>query len=230
MTAVLVVACSVLGLVVGWLLDPVITRVPRKEPVFGPPALDEPPSPRGRRIAVVILTGALFGGMAARFDDSWALPAYLVLTAALITLAVIDLETYLLPNRIVYPLTIVTIALLALGALADDDLDALGRGLLAAVIAFAIFFVLHLVSPRSMGFGDVKLSFTLGLALGYLSWGIMILGLFLGFVYGALIGIVLIATKVRTKSQAVPFGPFLAAGTVTAILVGMPILDWYRGS
>jgi leader peptidase (prepilin peptidase)/N-methyltransferase len=230
MTVALVIGCSLLGLVVGWLLDPVITRVPRKEPVFGPPAADEPPSPRGRRVGVAILTGALFGGMAARFDDTWTLPAYLVLTAALVALAVIDFETYLLPNRIVYPLTAATIALLAFGALADDDFHALGRGLLAGVIAFFIFFVLHLVSPRSMGFGDVKLSFTLGLALGYLGWGEMILGLFLGFLYGAVIGLILIATKVRGKNQAVPFGPFLAAGALTALLVGTPILNWYRGS
>jgi leader peptidase (prepilin peptidase) / N-methyltransferase len=230
MTAALVTVCSLLGLVVGWLLDPVITRVPRKEPVFGPPALDEPPSPRGRRLAVAILTAALFGGMGARFDDTWTLPAYLVLTAALVALAVIDLETYLLPNRIVYPLTVATIALLALGALADDDLDALGRGLLAGAIAFFVFFVLHLVSPRSMGFGDVKLSFTLGLALGFLGWAEMVLGLFLGFLYGAVIGLILIAARVRGKSQAVPFGPFLAAGALTAILVGTPLLDWYRGS
>ncbi len=230
MTVALVVGCSLLGLVVGWLLDPVITRVPRKEPVLGPAAPDEPPSPRGRRVAVALLNGALFGATAARFDDSWALPAYLVLTAALVALAFIDFETYLLPNRIVYPLTVATIALLALGALADDDLDALRRGLLAGVIAFVIFCVLHLVSPRSMGFGDVKLSFTLGLALGFLGWGEMILGLFLGFLYGAVIGLVLIATRVRGKSQAVPFGPFLAAGAITAILVGMPILDWYRGT
>jgi len=230
MTVVLVVGCSMLGLVVGWLLDPVITRVPRREPVLGPPAADEPPPRPARRLAVAILTAALFGGMAARFVGSWALPAYLVLAAALVALAVIDLETYLLPNRIVYPLTVATIVLLGLGALADDDLDALGRGLSAAAIAFMVFFVLHLVSPRSMGFGDVKLSFTLGLALGYLSWGEMILGLFLGFLYGAVIGLVLIATKVRGRSQAVPFGPFLAAGTITAILVGTSILDWYRGS
>ncbi len=56
-----------------------------------------------RRVVVTVLTGALFGATAARFDDSWLLPAYLVLTGALVALAVIDLETYLLPNRIVYP-------------------------------------------------------------------------------------------------------------------------------
>jgi leader peptidase (prepilin peptidase)/N-methyltransferase len=229
-TAILVAACSIVGLVVGWFLDPVITRVPRKQPVFGAPAVDEPAPSPVRRIFVTVVTGALFGATAARFDDSWLLPAYLVLTGALVALAVIDFETYLLPNRIVYPLTVAMLALLCLGAAADGNLDDFVRGLLAGVVAFAIFFVLHLVSPRSMGFGDVKLSFTLGLSLGVLGWDYMVLGLFLGFLYGAVIGIVLIATKVRGKSQAVPFGPFLAAGTITALLIGSAILDWYKGT
>ena len=107
---------------------------------------------------VTVLAGALFGATAARFDDSWLLPAYLVLTGALVALAVIDFETYLLPNRIVYPLTV-----------GDAGAARAGRGRSTATstttcaacspasIAFAIFFVLHLVSPRSMGFGDVKL-------------------------------------------------------------------------
>jgi leader peptidase (prepilin peptidase)/N-methyltransferase len=230
MTVALVVACSIAGLVVGWLLDPVITRVPRKQPVLGPPPADEAPPSNLRRILVTVITGALFGATAARFDDSWLLPAYLVFTGALVALAVIDFETYLLPNRIVYPLTVAMLALLALGTAIEGDLADYGRGLLAGVIAFVIFFVLLLVSPRSMGFGDVKLSFTLGLALGVLGWGDMVLGLFLGFLYGAVIGLVLIATKVRGKSQAVPFGPFLAAGAITAVLVAAPILDWYRGT
>jgi leader peptidase (prepilin peptidase)/N-methyltransferase len=229
MTVALIAACSVLGLVVGWYLDPVITRVPRKQPVLGPPADDEPPPSATRRVFVTVLTGALFGATAARFDDSWTLPAYLVLTGALVALAVIDVQTYLLPNRIVYPLTGAMLGLLALGTLADGDFDAFVCGVLAGLLAFAIFFVLHLVSPRSMGFGDVKLSFTLGLSLGALGWGEVVLGLFLGFVYGAVIGLVLIATKLRGRGQAVPFGPFLAAGTLTAILVGAPIITWYRG-
>jgi leader peptidase (prepilin peptidase)/N-methyltransferase len=229
MTAALVAGCSVLGLVVGRLLDPVITRVPLRQPVRGPAEPDAVPSSAGRRLAVTVLCGALFGGMAARFDDTWALPAYLVLSAALVALAFIDLEHYILPNRIVYPLAGVMIVLLAFASLADDDLDALGRALVAALVAFGIFFLLHLVSPRSMGFGDVKLSFTLGLALGWIGWGEVVLGLFLGFLYGAVIGIMLIITRVRSKNQAVPFGPFLAAGTLTAILVGGTIITWYRG-
>ena len=230
MTAVLVVACSILGLVVGWLADPVITRVPLRQPVRGPAGPDEHPTPRGRRLGVAILCGVLCGVVAAEYDDTWVLPAYIVVTLTLVVLAVIDLEHFLLPNRIVYPLAFVSIALFALAAVGDDNWDAYTRGLLAGAIAFAIFFVLHMVSPRGMGFGDVKLSFVLGLSLGWLGWGEVFVGLFLGFLYGALIGLALIVTRIRARDQALPFGPFLAAGTMTAILVGTAIIDWYTGS
>jgi leader peptidase (prepilin peptidase)/N-methyltransferase len=67
------------------------------------------------------------------------------------------------------------------------------------------------------------------LYLGFLGALEVAVGLFLGFAYGALIGTVLMATGVRTRKQHVPFGPFLAAGAITIVLAGGPILDWYRG-
>jgi leader peptidase (prepilin peptidase)/N-methyltransferase len=227
MTAVLVAGCSILGLVVGWFLDPVITRVPRKQPVFGPPADDEPPPSVTRRIVVTVVTGALFGATAARFDDSWLLPAYLVFAGALVALAVIDLETYLLPNRIVFPLTGAMLVLLAAGTALEGDFDDYLRGLLAGVIWFAFLFVVKFVAPRAMGFGDVKLSFSLGLALGVLGWGEVVVGFFFGFLYGAVIGVILIVARRRKAKQEIPFGPFLVAGALTAVLVGGPIVDWY---
>jgi leader peptidase (prepilin peptidase)/N-methyltransferase len=228
-TVALIVGCSILGLVVGWMLDPVITRVPRKQPVFGPPAADEPAPSMTRRVVVTVLTGALFGATAARFDDSWLLPAYLVLTGGLVALAVIDLETYLLPNRIVYPLTVATLVLLAVGTALDGDFDDFLRGLLAGAIWFVFFFIVNWVMPRAMGFGDVRLSFSLGVSLGVLSWGEVVLGFFLAFLYGAVIGMILIVARRRQAKQEIPFGPFLVAGAMTAILVGAPILDWYLG-
>jgi leader peptidase (prepilin peptidase)/N-methyltransferase len=228
-TAVLVIACAATGFAAGWASDPVITRVPRRLPVRGPSPAEVPPSPPRRRAAVALVTAALCGGIGARFDDTWTLPAYLVVTIALVVLSVIDLEHYLLPNRIVYPTTVAALALFTFGALLDDNLEGLLRALLAGGVAFSAFFVLHVISPRSMGFGDVRLSFTLGLALGYVGWGEVFLGLFLGFAYGALVGIVLIAVLRRGRNQPVPFGPFLAAGTMTALLVGAPIITWYRG-
>jgi leader peptidase (prepilin peptidase)/N-methyltransferase len=227
--AVLVVACTLLGVAVGWCLDPVITRVPRRVPVLGPPGVDEPPPPPGRRVAVTVVCAALFGATAARFDDSWALPAYLVLAGALVALSVIDLEHYILPNRIVYPLAGALVVLLAVASLAERDLGAYVRALAAGAVAFGAFFVLHLISPRSMGFGDVKLALSLGLALGWLGWGEVFLGLFLGFCYGAVIGVGLIVLRYRDRKGHVPFGPFMAAGALTAVLVGDAIITWYRG-
>jgi leader peptidase (prepilin peptidase)/N-methyltransferase len=79
-----------------------------------------------------------------------------------------------------------------------------------------------------MGFGDVRLSFLLGCCLGWLGWWELAGGLFAGFVYGSVVGMALIALKVRERKQHIPFGPFLAAGTMTFVLVGAPVVDWYR--
>lgn len=230
MTAALVVVCTLVGLGVGVALPVVIERVPEKVPVLSGPFPEPARSLRtGTGRFVALLTAALFGATAARFGTDWVLPAYLVLVAALVALSVIDLRLFLLPNRIVFPLAGAAVGLLGLGALAEGELGSYGRALLAAVVAFVVFAALHVVSPRSMGFGDVKLAFVLGLYLGYLGWGELVLGLFLGFLYGAVIGIGLILARVRTRKDHVPFGPFLAAGTITAILVGEAILDWWQG-
>jgi leader peptidase (prepilin peptidase) / N-methyltransferase len=229
-TAVWVVLGGALGFVVGWAMDPVIVRVPRRQPVIGPVPEDEPlVAAGGQRATVAVICAALFGAMAAKFEGSAALPAYLLLTAALVALSAIDLEHFILPNRIVYPLTVATAALFGIAAVVDDNGARFQRGLLAGVVVLGVFFLLHMISPRSMGFGDVKLSFVLGLALGWLSWGNVLVGFFLAFAYGAVVGSALLLTRARRRKQAVPFGPFLAAGTLTAILVGSDIISWYRG-
>jgi leader peptidase (prepilin peptidase)/N-methyltransferase len=253
-TIVTAVVCGIFGLLVGSFLNVVIWRVPRKESIVRPashcPGCHAAVRPydnvpvvswlllRGRcrdcgagipiRYPLVELaTGALWAGLGARFAGSWALPAFLVLGAGLLALSVIDLEHYLLPNRVVYPLGIACAALLGVAGIADGDPMRWLRALVAATVAFSVFFVIHVVAPRGMGFGDVRLSFVLGIALGWLGWGYVGLGLFLGFLYGAVIGAGLIATRLKSRRDHVPFGPFLAAGTLTAALWGHTILDWY---
>jgi leader peptidase (prepilin peptidase)/N-methyltransferase len=176
---------------------------------------------------VEIGCAVLWGVIAYRFHDSWALPAYLVLAAALLALSVIDLEHYLLPNRIVFPVAGAGVVLLGVAAALSGQGDDFLRALLGGFAAFGALGLLHLVSPRGMGMGDVKLAFVLGLYLGWLGWGEVFLGLFLGFFLGAVIGIVLIAAKLRTRKDHVPFGPFLAAGTLIAVIWGPSILGWY---
>lgn len=251
MTGLIVVASALLGLAVGSFLNVVIWRVPRHESVVSPPShcpgCDAEIAPRDnipvlswlilrgrcRRCGVHISaryplveagTGALWAMLALRFDDTWALPAYLVLAAGLVALSLIDLDTFLLPNRIVYPLTVVVVALFGVAAIVGDDSAAFVRALIGGGAAFAVFLGLHLVSPRGMGFGDVKLSFVLGVALGWVSGPTVFLGMFLAFLLGSVVGILLIVTKVRSRRDHVPFGPFLAAGTVLALLLGDPLL------
>lgn len=251
MTALIVVASALLGLAIGSFLNVVIWRVPRHESVVSPPShcpgCDAEIAPydnipvlswlilrgRCRRCGVHISaryplveagTGAVWALLALRFHDSWALGAYLVLAAGLIALSLIDLDTFLLPNRIVYPLTIAVVVLFGVAAVIGDDGSALVRALIGGASAFAVFLLLHLVSPRGMGFGDVKLSFVLGVSLGWVSGPTVFLGFFLAFLLGSVVGILLIVTKVRSRRDHVPFGPFLAAGTLLALLAGEPLL------
>jgi leader peptidase (prepilin peptidase) / N-methyltransferase len=255
-TGSIAAVCALFGLLIGSFLNVVIWRVPRKESVVAPeshcPVCGTPIAPRdnvpvlswillrgrcrhcGTKISaryplIELACAALFGALGARFAHSWALPAYLVLGAGLLAISVIDLEHYIIPNRIVYPLGIAAIPLLALGAGLDGDWWAFARALIGAACAFAALFIVHVASPRGMGFGDVRLSFVLGLYLGYLGALDVVFGLFLGFAYGAVIGLVLMAVRKRGRGQHIPFGPFLAAGALTIVLAGGPILDWYRG-
>lgn len=230
MTAALAAGCGLLGLAIGLLLLVVIERVPARAPLVQAPFTEVAAGLRSVTGWIVVVgTGALFAATALRFEDAWVLPAYLLLAAALVALSVIDIRSFLLPNRIIYPVTIASVAWLVIAAVVDGELDALWRALACAAAAFAVFVVLHLISPRALGFGDVRLSFLLGLDLGWLGTGEVVLGLLLGFVYGALVGIVLIATRLRSRRDHIPFGPFLAAGALTAVLVGDAILDWYNG-
>ena len=247
----LLLVCGLFGLVVGSFLNVVVWRVPRGESIVSPgshcPACDAQLGPaenvpvlswviqRGRcrhcragisaRYPLVELgTAGLWVGLAARFGAAWELPAYLTLSAGLVALSLIDLDHFLLPNKVLYPTGFLTGGLLLLPAAIDGQWDSYLRAVLGGAAAFAVFFVIHLISPRGMGFGDVRLSFVLGLALGWLSWRLVYLGLFLGFLLGAVIGTLLIAVGRKTRKDHVPFGPFLAAGAMIAIYFGDPLL------
>nr|MBA2438909.1 prepilin peptidase [Acidimicrobiia bacterium] len=159
----------------------------------------------------------------------WALPAFLVFFAALVAVTVIDLEHYIVPNRIVLATLVVSVPLLALAALVEGDWLSLRTALIGSVAAGAGLLVINLISPRGMGMGDVKLALVLGLYLGWLDLGHVLLGLFLGFLLGAVGGVALIALKLRTRRDHVPFAPFLAGGAVLAVLLGNSLLGWYLG-
>lgn len=229
--ALRVTVCALLGVAVGPFLEAVVERVPRRQPVLD---RDKPWGgvrlPRSARALVVTAAaGALFAATAARFGADWVLPAYLVFAGSMVAVTVIDLEHYLIPNRVVYPTMAAAGPLLVLAAAAGARWEALGRAALCSAAAWALLLVVHVVSPEGMGFGDVRLAAVLGLFLGWLGFGHLFLGIFLGFLLAAVAGVVLMLGGRRTRKQAIPFGPFLAAGALLAVLAGAPLLDWYAG-
>jgi leader peptidase (prepilin peptidase)/N-methyltransferase len=78
-----------------------------------------------------------------------------------------------------------------------------------------------------MGFGDVKLAGVLGLVLGWLGWSILLVGGFLGFLLGAVVGGALMAVRKAGRKSKIPFGPFMLAGALLAILWGGQVWDAY---
>ena len=116
------------------------------------------------------------------------------------------------------------LGLLLVASLGLGDLGRLARGLLAAAAVGAFFLLLALISPRGMGLGDVKLAPTLGLAMGWLSWGTVAVGVFAGFLLGGLAGMVALGLSRKSRLS---FGPWLVAGALLGVLAGGDVAAWY---
>lgn len=177
---------------------------------------------------IEVVTATLFALAAWKFGYSLETVIYVAFFWALVVLSAIDLEHRLLPNRVVYPTFVVGWAALAAAALADDDPARLVDAALGMVIFGGFFFVVMFLFPKGMGGGDVKLACVLGTFLGYLGApGLVAVGMFLSFLLGALFGVGLMAAQRGGRKTMVPFGPFLALGTVITIFVGEGLLDAY---
>jgi len=95
---------------------------------------------------------------------------------------------------------------------------------LGAAFSFAFFFLLHLFFPRGIGFGDVKLALGVGLFLG---WPLAVLAVFFAFLFGALVGVLLIVLRKKSLKDALPFAPFLSCAAAVTLFFGSSILNWY---
>jgi leader peptidase (prepilin peptidase)/N-methyltransferase len=252
---ILIAGCGVLGLAIGSFLNVVIYRIPIHESIIKPRSAcpschasilerDNVPivswlllhgkcrscsNPISVRYPLVEFTCAvLFVGVAAREGFNWDVPALLIFVAGLLALASIDLEKLILPRSIVYS----TLAMLIIALVLDSGATHQWRRLLIAGLCAAVwftgFFILNLVEPRYLGFGDVRFALVLGLGLGWLGIRYVILGFFAGNFLGAIIGLALIAIKKRTKDQPVPYGVYLSLGSALAIFAGPEILVHFQ--
>jgi leader peptidase (prepilin peptidase)/N-methyltransferase len=165
-------------------------------------------------------TGVLFALTAWRFGVVWELPAFLVLAAASVLLAIIDVQHRLLPNRVLVPAFVAGAILLTGAAALSGDWAALLRAGVAALVLFAVYLVLALIAPSGLGMGDVKLAGLLGLYLGWIGWGEVIVGAAAGFVVQAFAGLVLLAGRRIGLRSELPFGPAMLLGAAFAIAAG----------
>lgn len=215
MTAVVVAVAGVLGLLVGAVVNRAAGRFPWT-------SSDEAPDRRTIAVAVrapvvELATAVLFALVAWRFGASWELPAFLLFAAVAVLLTVIDLRHRLLPNRVILPALAAGAVLLTVAATAGDAWPALLRASLGAAVLFVVFLVLALVSPRSLGMGDVKLAALVGLFLGWIGWGAVVVGGAAGFVVQALLAVVLLASRRIGLRGELPFGPAMLVGAAVAI-------------
>ena len=178
-------------------------------------------APTGRpqvpAVALALVTAALFALTAWRFGVAWELPAFLVLARNAVLLTVIDLRYRLLPHAVLVPAFAAGAILLTAAAALTGEWSALLRAGAAALVLFGVYLVLALISPRSLGMGDVKLAGLLGLYLGWLGWAAVVVGAAAGFVVQALVALVLLAGRRIGLRSELPFGPAMLLGAAVAI-------------
>jgi leader peptidase (prepilin peptidase)/N-methyltransferase len=102
----------------------------------------------------------------------------------------------------------------------------LSRAAIGFAIGLLLFLLIVILSRGGMGLGDVKMAALMGIMLGYPS---VLVAIFLGIMAGGIVAIVLLAARKKGRKQAIPFGPFLALGTMLALIWGNAIWGWYIG-
>ncbi|GEL97154.1 prepilin peptidase [Cellulomonas terrae] len=257
MTGAVIAFAGLLGLAVGSFLNVVVWRVPRGESVVHPPSAcprcghairsrdnvpvvswlllhgrcrdcDNPISARYPWVEAT--TGVLFALTAWFTGVSWVLPALLYLVAIAVALALIDIDTKRLPDAIVLPSYAVGLVLLTLASWnpgGEPDWAALTRALIGAAALFTVYFVMIIVYPAGIGFGDVKLAGVLGLYLGWFGWGSLLIGWFAAFLLGGVYAVGLIVAGRAGRKSGIPFGPWMLLGALVGIAVGEQVWAWY---
>ena len=158
-------------------------------------------------------------------NDPIALVYSLIIVSLLIALLFTDLYYGILPDRLILSGVVTSGLFLVTTALYRGDILSLLGNVLSAVASFIFFFLfIYFSKGKAMGGGDAKLGFWLGLFLGFPG---TLVALFIAFLTGGLIGVMLILTKTRRFGQTVPFGPFLVIGSLIAYLWGNQIFNWY---
>ncbi|MEG6522560.1 prepilin peptidase [Desulfotomaculum sp. 1211_IL3151] len=170
---------------------------------------------------VELATGLLFLATVFTWGISWEALAMLTFFSMLVVTTVIDLYHQIIPDGV-----LLVGGLLGVPMVFLQSMDQLKWGAIGFLAAGLVLLLIAIASKGGMGGGDIKLAAVMGL---YLGLKYVALALFLSFLLGGLLGILLLATGIKGRKDAVPFGPFLALGAIIAAFWGEKIFAWYLG-
>jgi leader peptidase (prepilin peptidase)/N-methyltransferase len=166
---------------------------------------------------VELVTALLIAGSVWKFGLSGDAAVAAFFCAALVAVSATDLEHRIIPNRIVLPAAaIVLVAQTALHPSVEWTLGALG--------ASGFLFAAALAYPKGMGMGDVKLALLMGAMLGRTASVALMVGMVTALVPSVAL---LVRHGAAARKMGIPFGPFLALGSVVALFAGNWLLDGY---
>jgi leader peptidase (prepilin peptidase) / N-methyltransferase len=200
----LIASLAAAGLLAGWPQRAVITR------------LDI--SPRPPALAAGAVTAVLLGGLAARVHPALVLAAACWLAACAVPLACTDLAVQRLPDPLTGAAYAGTAVLLLAAAAVGGHWSALVRALLGGLALAGFYLLLMVISPSGMSLGDVKLAASLGTLLAWFGWRLLLAGGFAGFLLGGVFAAALLVSRRAGRKQPIPFGPFMIAGAVLAVV------------
>jgi len=170
--------------------------------------------------AVELVTGILFVLAVAKYWFSLDALRVLVLFSVLIPATLIDLKHKIIPDKL-------NLAGFILGLpFIFETREVFFSGAIGFFAGGGLLLLIAVLSRGGMGGGDIKLAAIMGLLLG---WKYLLVALFLAFLVGGTIGILMITFKMKKMKEAVPFGPYLTLGAVIAALAGDKIISWYAG-
>jgi leader peptidase (prepilin peptidase)/N-methyltransferase len=183
------------------------------------------PDALASRVRIGVMTVLLAALLVGAVGLTGLRPATLALAwaaGAAVVLGAVDLVSHRLPDRVTFPAYAVCAGALLVDAAVLGSWSALLRAGLAAAAAFALSAAAAAITPEGLGYGDVKLIGLLGLVLGWAGWGVLLTGVFLGLLTGAVASLVLVATRRAGWRTALPFGPPLLVGAVLALGLAGP--------
>lgn len=186
-----------------------------------------PPGPRDWEFLAMAAAGGLLGGLLSyRLAGlSAAFFFYLLLSSVLITASLVDLHDRIIPNELVLFACVAGVIMRLVAQFSRVPVGTWGSALWGALFGFGLLYLLGLLYKGGMGMGDVKLAAAIGLYLGFLPTAV---GLMIAFILGGVVSLALLTAGAVGRKDHIPFGPFLAAGALAAVIWSQEILTYFN--